>query len=291
MKKKNNKYSKGITLIALVITIVVLIILAGVSINLVLGENGLFTRARQAAEDYQQAAINEQEMFNTLYNEIGTYVGNPPEEQAPPKPIEPQLKDYIGKERVVNNTTVYDQYNNPIVIPAGFKIAADSGTNVTEGIVIEDDDVIEGIGNGRGNQYVWIPVSNIDGKGTNKIKKGNEEIEITLGRYTFGDNGKEKLEQTAENYANETVIDQYYSELKVYRDGVANLNVGTNRTAKDLKGFIDSVGANGGYYIARYEASYGKDNKPNSKVSNNPNDTDTAPTTEGYNANRCSKSM
>ena len=241
-----------------------------------------YLQARQEAEDYQQAAINEQEMFNTLYNEIGTYVGNPPEEQAPPKPIEPQLKDYIGKERVVNNTTVYDQYNNPIVIPAGFKIAADSGTNVTEGIVIEDDDVIEGIGNGRGNQYVWIPVSNIDGKGTNKIKKGNEEIEITLGRYTFGDNGKEKLEQTAENYANETVIDQYYSELKVYRDGVANLNVGTNRTAKDLKGFIDSVGANGGYYIARYEASYGKDNKPNSKVSNNPNDTDTAPTTEGY---------
>ena len=54
--KKNNKLQneknnqKGITLIALVITIIVLIILAGISINLVLGENGLFNKAKQAAE-------------------------------------------------------------------------------------------------------------------------------------------------------------------------------------------------------------------------------------------------
>ena len=43
--------NKAITLIALVITIIVLIILAGVTINLTLGQNGLFTRAKQASED------------------------------------------------------------------------------------------------------------------------------------------------------------------------------------------------------------------------------------------------
>lgn len=42
----NIKNSKGITLVALVVTIVVLLILAGVSINLVLGENGLITQAQ-----------------------------------------------------------------------------------------------------------------------------------------------------------------------------------------------------------------------------------------------------
>ncbi len=58
MKKiKNNK---GITLIALVITIVVLIILAGISINLVLGENGLFTKAQNAAKDMDIASLKEQ---------------------------------------------------------------------------------------------------------------------------------------------------------------------------------------------------------------------------------------
>ncbi len=50
---------KGITLIALVITIVVLIILAGVSMSLVIGENGLFNKAKSGAEQYQMEAIKE----------------------------------------------------------------------------------------------------------------------------------------------------------------------------------------------------------------------------------------
>ena len=45
-----NKKQSGITLVALVVTIVVLLILAGVSINLVLGENGLITQAKEAKE-------------------------------------------------------------------------------------------------------------------------------------------------------------------------------------------------------------------------------------------------
>ena len=46
-----NKKQSGITLVALVVTIVVLLILAGVSINLVLGENGLITQAKEAKEN------------------------------------------------------------------------------------------------------------------------------------------------------------------------------------------------------------------------------------------------
>ena len=56
----------------------------------------------------------------------------------------------------------------------------------------------------------------------------------------------------------------------------------TNTTALNLKAFIDSVNKNGGYYIARYEASYGMDGKANSKVSNNFYNDFTAPTIEGY---------
>ena len=50
---------RGITLIALVITIIVLIILAGVSIQLLLGENGIITKAKKGKGDYQEASIKE----------------------------------------------------------------------------------------------------------------------------------------------------------------------------------------------------------------------------------------
>ena len=50
---------KGITLIALVITIVVLIILAGVAINLTLNNNGIFNKAKEGAQSYNQAEAKE----------------------------------------------------------------------------------------------------------------------------------------------------------------------------------------------------------------------------------------
>ena len=54
------KNKRGITLISLVITIIVLIILAGVTINLTVGENGLITKATRAREEYKKAAYFEE---------------------------------------------------------------------------------------------------------------------------------------------------------------------------------------------------------------------------------------
>jgi len=58
--QENLKNKKGITLIALVVTIIVLIILAGVSISLVLGDNGIVTKAKEAKQNMQVAANEEQ---------------------------------------------------------------------------------------------------------------------------------------------------------------------------------------------------------------------------------------
>ncbi len=268
---------KGITLIALVVTVIVLIILAGVSISLVLGENGIVNKAKKAKENTELAKTEEETMLNDLAKQIeeGTSGGttNPPVE-----------KSEIEKSRdagtyMTAQTTLKDSNGNKIKVPQGFKIAEDSGINVTEGIVIEDNDIIDGIGNNRGNQYVWVPVGN-------GIKKSDgTTVVITLGRYTFASDGTPTLKQNAENYADEVLINSRYKELATSRTGTVDtsnhLN-DTNTTALNLKGFIDSVKANGGYYIARYEASYGTDGKANSKVSNSFIDTyDTAPTTEG----------
>ena len=56
----NLKNGNGITLIALVITIIVLLILAGVSISAVMGENGIATKAQESAEATKEASTNEE---------------------------------------------------------------------------------------------------------------------------------------------------------------------------------------------------------------------------------------
>ena len=68
MGKLKNK--SGITLIALVITILVLLILAGVAIYLAIGENGLFNQTKIAVEKYKEAQNKEEEELQLVYNEI-----------------------------------------------------------------------------------------------------------------------------------------------------------------------------------------------------------------------------
>ena len=66
------KNDKGITLVALVVTIIVLIILAGISINLVLGDNGIITIAKKAKENTELAKIQEETELNELYYQLET---------------------------------------------------------------------------------------------------------------------------------------------------------------------------------------------------------------------------
>ena len=77
MFKKEN----GITLVALVVTIIVLLILAGVAISLTIGNNGLFNRAQNAANTWRAAERNEAQTMNTAvdkYDEIyNQYFGTP----------------------------------------------------------------------------------------------------------------------------------------------------------------------------------------------------------------------
>ena len=65
MKKQN-----GITLIALVITIIVLLILAGVSINAIIGENGILTNAQDATTQYEMASLAEQIQLDLFDKQI-----------------------------------------------------------------------------------------------------------------------------------------------------------------------------------------------------------------------------
>ncbi len=297
--------SKGITLIALVITIIVLLILAGVTLAGLTGEKGLIKEARTAKELAELAALEEQvelaivkaeqkhrnpgiddviqEIINNkvisnadqvnketgairtdagyeITGKLDDYIGKVSvgdgntteggDTPTPPTPSKPStVEDAKTNGEVLDNTnptTITDKYENEVVIPEGFKIAEDSGTDVTQGIVIED--VSAGNATTKGSQFVWIPVG--------KVKYENGSKTIELSRYTFESDGKYTKQGT-------NTINKYYQELATSTRG--------NATAFNIETFKTSVNTNHGYYMGRYEAgdSAATDNRTESSNQSN----------------------
>ena len=258
------KRERGITLIALVVTIVVLLILAGVSINALFGNNGIIEKAKEAQNKMDKATENDQKEINELTNWLdnqvnGTTGGGTTGEDDNPSTT-PKISRLIGTV-VDKNTKAEDAYGNKITIPKGFKVVAHgtvagsatytySGDNIP---AVQDGIVIE---NGTdGNQFVWVPVGTIK-------NKNNTTNTITLGRYEFDSNtGALKSNTPAqvasvENCTQEVVISNSCKELSVFRAGnTATDSTAQNATARNLKEFISTTLSNGGYYIARFEAS------------------------------------
>ena len=67
---------KGITLIALVITIIVLLILAGITISMTIGQRGILNRAKEAGQNYQNAAKQEDRDLQDMNDEMENIVNS-----------------------------------------------------------------------------------------------------------------------------------------------------------------------------------------------------------------------
>ena len=72
MMYQDKKMQKGITLVALIVTMIILIILAGISLNVTIGENGIITKAKQAKQNITLAGEAEAMQLNQLYYELET---------------------------------------------------------------------------------------------------------------------------------------------------------------------------------------------------------------------------
>ena len=141
------KNNKGITLVALVVTIVVLLILAGVSINLVLGNNGIIAKAKDAETKSAEASQNDLKGMNGLVSEMeGALAGNGSTGSGSGNGNTGSGNNFVTK----NTEVTYP--DGKVWIPEGFKVAGDSASTVQGGVVIEDKD---------GNQFVWVPVATI----------------------------------------------------------------------------------------------------------------------------------
>lgn len=133
----------------LVVTIVILIILATISINAVLGDKGLIKKAQQAKDMYEQSRIEEEEAMNQLMQEYENAMAEPP------KPTGPEMPSTWDKTKV---TAIDDGKGNPVPLPNGFYYV---GGDIDTGIVISDKpgDTMDASGTSMGNQFVWIPVA------------------------------------------------------------------------------------------------------------------------------------
>ena len=214
------KNNKGITLVALVVTIVVLLILAGVSINLVLGNNGIIAKAQEAKTKSAEASENDLKGMNGLLSEMeGALAGNggaggsgtgtkvPAEATAETAPYFPD-HTFTKKEGTIDT-----------------------------GLVIQD---------ASGNEYVWVVVPR-----TTAVYKTTG-----LGKTTFTDADYTSIENDLKEYTKTYRGSTSYSDTWYADD--KNEGWLSETEYKTLKNsMLKSVYENGGFYVGRYEAGIG----------------------------------
>ena len=144
MKKEiKNKQEKGITLIALVVTIIIMLILAGVSIKLAIDNNGVIENAKEAKDQYEQAQANDESGLNDLSSELR-------------RQLDANRNNNSGSGG--SGSTV-----DGVTIPEGYYYV---GGTKAKGIVISDNIADKELDKGKenvrrdlaGNQWVWVPV-------------------------------------------------------------------------------------------------------------------------------------
>ncbi len=222
-KERRIQENKGITLIALVVTIVVLIILATVSINAVLGQNGIIKKAKQAKEMYSNSIAKDNEEMDRLLNEMAeddtNGGGSGGGSDTPTKPVAGTTVTKPGTWTSSQVTPIADGNGGTVPLPNGFYYV---GGDINTGLVISDkqNDTMNASGTSMGNQFVWIPVSS-------EADLTRTKFDTTTGQPTTG------LDTTK------------------YTEPYAN---GYNGEASEYNTMRAQVLKYGGFYIGRFEA-------------------------------------
>ena len=244
MQKNANKSEKGITLIALVVTIVVLLILAGVSLNLVLGENGIIKKSKEARDKYAESAKNEQSELNK---------------------VDEWLEENISGVKKVEGVTIPEGY---------YYVGGTKDTGIVISDAVEDKEKYKGQTDVKkedlvGNQWVWVPVETpssmyvtvtepiaITGGTTNVVtgvttsKYTASEIISGITRVLPNDIGDYK-EPTIIVGGSGTVYDAEQANWSAA--GFSSLQNMAETLVKDYDDMIKSLETYKGFYIGRYE--------------------------------------
>ena len=216
------KQEKGITLIALIVTIVIMLILAGVTIKLAIDDNGVIDNAKEAKDQYEQAQANEDSGLNDLSSEMRKYLdankGNGGGGSG---------SDTKVPEAETAETAPYFPDNT---------FTKKEGT-IDTGLVIQDS---------VGNEYVWVVVpktlydnTSYNSHGAKKPTSSEDysNIEYCLQQYT---SVYRKDKSYSDTWVADTDNEGWFADETEYK------------TAKNK--MLKSVYENGGFYVGRYEA-------------------------------------
>ena len=214
MQKETIDKNKGITLIALVVTIIVLLILAGISISMLTGQNGILTRAAESKVETEEAEKQENERMQDYEDTIKEYTDGLPKTDY--------TKPYLPSDEF-------------------FKKEGDLST----GLVIQDKER---------NQYVWVEVpktlyddESYNTETTNGDKKPNPGEVYTEDDYN---NIEYCLKKYTADYSNSNYKDIYAEDTTIQNGWFAGDSEYNIAKQKMLK----SVYENGGFWVGRYEA-------------------------------------
>ena len=174
LQKFNEK--RGITLIALVVTIIVLLILAGISISMLAGQNGILNRASEANEEYSNST--EKEQIQLSYNSaITRKLGD----SITAEELQNELNEVVGKENGTSKAEVTDKGNgvfNVKFVKTNRNYRVDNG-DVTL-LTGEDKSVVE-----PKNVADWEYKTNDDGTLTITGYKGSD-TDVVIPNYIGG---------------------------------------------------------------------------------------------------------
>ena len=240
-KEKNIvKMQTGITLIALVITIIVLLILAGVSIAMLTGNNGILTQAKSAKENTQTAKEQEEKGLD-------------------------KINSYINEKTIKDNYT--DINGDKATVPEGFTV--DEKENIiSKGLVVHGPDKANG---DNGSEFVWVPVPDINSMSQCSTAGGNCNLQLEDGvlKCTTHNStdivGKLYATEVGEKFG--TVNKTYNADsglrepayLKDTHCGDASsyntIGLTLSEMQENYKNMAKSVAKYGGFYVGRYETS------------------------------------
>ena len=232
------KKNKGITLIALIITIIILLILVGVSLNLLI-KGDLFGSAEKAVEGTNAKVEEQQTAVDELMGELDEVEKEIEEQQRQQEEAEKQ-KNLPGTR--VSENTKYIRDGKTAWIPKGFTVSGiKSEQSIDNGLVIYD--IPEGITpdwtnpdsvKTKYNQFVWIPV---------EVKSTDTENSIaSFYRSAWAENTATGGERT-------TGLNTSFTEPNATNDTDDKTGI-----AKQIAELTKSIYKYGGFYIGRYEA-------------------------------------
>ena len=263
-KEKNKKYDGGITLVALVVTIVILLILAGVSLNLVIGNEGILTRSKEAVDKYGKQAENEQQALNDVEDWMDEQFGDTGMKKVTVNTKATKNGTIDGKEPNINNPIIPKGYTpiNAGSATWGDGSSSPAQSSIDNGLVIKDD---------NNNEWVWIPVeaSTLSSMYKTSTKTNGETISgdvgVTTKMYTktttIGRTGDtttiSRSTPNTTDYREPDLVTSFDKNEKFYKTalGFDSTKAMAEAFTADYANMIASIQKYGGFYIGRYELS------------------------------------